>query len=54
MITINGVSMRALIRGASFFLAQRSRNNEKKTSIEERETGLYVNFIDRKKKQSLE
>ena len=46
---INGVSMRALIRGASLFLAQRSRKNEKKGSIEERETGLYVNFLDRKK-----
>jgi len=47
---INGISMRALVRGVSSFLAQRSRKNEKKTSIEERETWLYVNFIDRKKK----
>ena len=46
---INGVSMRALIRGASSFLAQRSRRNEKNGSIDEREAGLYVNFLDRKK-----
>ena len=46
---INGVSMRVLVREASSFLAQRSRKNEKKTSIEERKTWLYVNFIDRKK-----
>ena len=47
---INGVSMRALIKGASPFLAQRSRRNEKKGSIDEREAGLYVHFLDRKKK----
>jgi len=47
---INGVSMRALIREAAPFLAQRARMNEKKGSIDERETMLYLNFLDRKKK----
>ena len=42
--------MRSLIKGASSFLAQRSRRNEKKGSIDERETALYVYFLDRKKK----
>ena len=47
---INGVSMRSLIRGASPFLAQRSRKNEKKGSIDEREAVLYATFLERKKK----
>ena len=42
--------MRALIREAFFFLAQRSRKNEKKGSIDEWEIGLYFNFLKRKKK----
>ena len=45
---INGVSMKALVRAASPFLAQRSRKNEKKGSIDERETTLYKHFLDRK------
>jgi hypothetical protein len=47
---INGVSMKALVRAASPFLAQRSRKNEKKGAIDERETTLYKHFLDRKKK----
>ena len=47
---INGVSMRSLIRGASPFLAQRSRRNEKKGEIDEREAVLYSTFLERKKK----
>ena len=46
---INGVSMRSLIRDASAFLAERSRKNEKKGSIDEREVVLYKTFLDRKK-----
>ena len=51
---INGVSMKALIRAASPFLAQRSRKNEKKGSIDERETTLYKHFLDRKKNAKFE
>lgn len=47
---INGLSMRALVRHASAFLAQRSRKNEKKGEIDEREALLYENFLDRKKR----
>jgi hypothetical protein len=46
---INGVSMKALLRAASPFLVQRSRKNEKKGFIDERETTLYKHFLDRKK-----
>ena len=45
---INGVSMRALVRHASSFLAQRSRKNEKKGDIDDQH--LYVHFLDRKKR----
>jgi hypothetical protein len=51
---INGVSMKALIRAASPFLAQRSKKNEKKGSIDERETTLYKHFLDRKKNAKFE
>ena len=51
---INGVSMWALMKWASPFLAQRSRRNAKKGSIDEREAGLYVHFLDRKKKRNSE
>ena len=47
---INGVSIRALVRHASSFLAQRSRKNEKKGSIDERELLLYQHFLDKKKR----
>ena len=47
---INGVSMRSLRMGVSFFLAQRSRRNKKKGSIDEREVVMYATFIERKKK----
>ena len=47
---INGLSMWALIRHASAFLAQHSRKNEKKGEIDERESLLYQHFLDRKKR----
>ncbi len=47
---INGTSMRALVRQASPFLAQRSRKNEKKGAIDDREKELYRFFLDRKKR----
>ena len=47
---INRIFMRALIREVSHYLAQRSKMNEKKCSNDEKETMLYLNFLDRKKK----
>jgi len=47
---INGVSMRALVRHASAFLSQRSRKNEKKKEIDDREAMLYAHFLDRKRR----
>ena len=47
---ITGVSMRALVRHASSFLAQRSRKNEKKGEIDDREKLLYEHFLERKER----
>lgn len=42
--------MRALVKEATPFLAQRARKNEKKAVLDERDNVMYVFFLDMKKK----
>lgn len=51
---INGVSMKALVKEAAPFLASRTRKNEKKSTVDDREQSLYLFFLDRKKNAKFE
>ena len=52
--SINGSSMKALVKEAAPFLVSRARKNEKKSSADDREQILYVFFLDVKKNAKFE